>query len=157
VPDRILLPFRLKNEQEEALYKELKKQNARVRFIFPDNKKMKIRLELAVQNASLLLERDESSSPTAELSQLLGLERPAGLIEGLDISNTGGDESVGSLVVFNYGLPVKSEYRKYRLKTVTGPDDFASIREVLSRRLQRLVAEKKRLPDLILSMEEKVN
>jgi len=98
---------------------------------------MKIRLELAVQNASLLLERDESSSPTAELSQLLGLERPAGLIEGLDISNTGGDESVGSLVVFNYGLPVKSEYRKYRLKTVTGPDDFASIREVLSRRLQR--------------------
>jgi excinuclease ABC subunit C len=149
VPDRILLPFRLKNEQAKALYEELKKQNSRVRFIFPDNKKMKIRLELAVQNASLLLERDESSSPTAELSQLLGLERPAGLIEGLDISNTGGDESVGSLVVFNYGLPVKSEYRKYRLKTVTGPDDFASIREVLSRRLQRLVAEKKRLPDLI--------
>jgi excinuclease ABC subunit C len=97
----------------------------------------------------LLLEIDEASSPTAELSRLLGLERPDGLIEGLDISNTGGDESVGSLVVFNQGLPVKSEYRKYRLKTVTGPDDFASIREVLSRRLQRLVAEKKRLPDLI--------
>jgi excinuclease ABC subunit C len=149
VPDRILLPFRLKNEQAKALYEELKKQNSRVRFIFPDNKKMKIRLELAEQNASLLLERNESSSPTAELSQVLGLERPAGLIEGIDISNTGGDESVGSLVVFNHGLPVKSEYRKYRLKTVTGPDDFASIREVLSRRLQRLVAEKKPLPDLI--------
>ncbi|MDD8019763.1 MAG: excinuclease ABC subunit UvrC [Acidobacteriota bacterium] len=149
VPDRILLPFHLKKEQQKAFYEELKKQNARVRFTFPDNKKMKIRLELAEQNASLLLEREESVSPTAELHLVLGLERPAGLIEGIDISNTGGDESVGSLVVFNHGLPVKSEYRKYRLKTVTGPDDFASIREVLSRRLQRLVAEKKPLPDLI--------
>ncbi len=149
VPERILLPFHLPREQETALLEQLKKQKSGVRLLFPDNKKRKIRLELAEQNASLLLEIDEASSPTAELSRLLGLERPAGLIEGLDISNTGGDESVGSLVVFNQGLPVKSEYRKYRLKTVTGPDDFASIREVLSRRLQRLVAEKKRLPDLI--------
>ena len=106
-------------------------------------------LELAEQNASLMLPREEPSSPMAELSQVLGLDRTVRRIEGLDISNTAGDESVGSIVVFEHGLPVKSEYRKYRLKTVSGPDDFASIREVLSRRLERLLEEKRPLPDLI--------
>ncbi|HRD01266.1 MAG TPA: excinuclease ABC subunit UvrC [Candidatus Saccharicenans sp.] len=149
LPDRILLPFRFKKEETEALCYQYKIRNTNVRLLYPDNKRRKFLLELAEQNASLMLPREEPSSPMAELSQVLGLDRTVRRIEGLDISNTAGDESVGSIVVFEHGLPVKSEYRKYRLKTVSGPDDFASIREVLSRRLERLLEEKRPLPDLI--------
>ncbi len=149
LPDKILLPFQLKKEEAEMLCYEFKKRNTPVKLLYPDNKKRKVLLELAVQNASLLLEKEEEASPTAELARVLGLDKPVERIEGIDISNTGGDESVGSLVVFDHGQPNKAEYRKYLIKTVSGPDDFASIHEVLSRRLKRLLAENKPLPDLI--------
>jgi len=149
LPEKILLPFRLKNEEAESLCYAFQKRNINVKLFYPDNKKRKILLELAQQNASLLLEKEEEASPTAELARVLGLDKPVERIEGIDISNTGGDESVGSLVVFDHGQPNKAEYRKYLIKTVSGPDDFASIREVLSRRLKRLIAENKPLPDLI--------
>jgi len=149
LPDKILLPFQLKKEEAEALCYDLKHRNTPVKLLYPDNKKRKVLLELAEQNASLLLEKEEEASPTAELARALGLNGPVERIEGIDISNTGGDESVGSLVVFDHGQPNKAEYRKYLIKTVSGPDDFASIHEVLSRRLKRLIAENKPLPDLI--------
>jgi len=149
LPDKILLPFQLKKEEAEILCYEFKKRNTNVKLLYPDNKKRKVLLELAEQNAFLLLEKEEQASPTVELARALGLDRPVERIEGIDISNTAGDESVGSLVVFDYGQPNKAEYRKYLIKTVSGPDDFASIHEVLSRRLKRLIAENKPLPDLI--------
>jgi len=149
LPDKILLPFHLKKEEAEAFCYELKYRNTPVKLLYPDNKKRKVLLELAEQNASLLLEKEEEASPTAELARALGLNGPVERIEGIDISNTGGDESVGSLVVFDHGQPNKAEYRKYLIKTVSGPDDFASIHEVLSRRLKRRLAENKPLPDLI--------
>ncbi len=149
LPDKILLPFHLKKEEAEAFCYELINRNTPVKLLYPDNKKRKVLLELAEQNASLLLEKEEEASPTAELARALGLNGPVERIEGIDISNTGGDESVGSLVVFDHGQPNKAEYRKYLIKTVSGPDDFASIHEVLSRRLKRRLAENKPLPDLI--------
>jgi len=149
LPDKILLPFQLKKEEAEALCYDLKNRSTPVKLLYPDNKKKKVLLELAEQNASLLLEKEEEASPTAELARVLGLDKPVERIEGIDISNTGGDESVGSLVVFDHGQANKAEYRRYLIKTVSGPDDFASIREVLSRRLKRLIAENKPLPDLI--------
>ncbi|GAF78587.1 unnamed protein product, partial [marine sediment metagenome] len=71
-------------------------------------------------------------------------------IEGFDISNIGGEESVGSLVVFENGRPKKKDYRKYKIKTVAGANDVASLHEVIRRRYRRLLQEKKDTPDLIL-------
>ncbi|MGC8746840.1 MAG: excinuclease ABC subunit UvrC, partial [Candidatus Saccharicenans sp.] len=148
-PANILLPFHLKKDEEEKLRNCFFQPHLNTQLLYPDNKKRKVILELANQNAWLLLEKDETAGPLAEIGKLLGLPSPPRRIEGVDISNTGGQESVGSLVVFVDGQPVKSDYRKYRIKTVHGPDDFASIREVLSRRLQRLLQENQPLPDLI--------
>ena len=91
-----------------------------------------------------------------ELARLLGLPRPPDYIEAFDISNYAGQTMVGGMVVFENGRPLKSAYKKFNIKTVTGPDDYASMREMLSRRLARYPEEKEsgagfgRLPDLIL-------
>jgi len=149
VPDNILLPISLNPEEKAQLCDYLKNRNTRCQLHFPTSQKKQWLLELANQNARLMLEKLEDRSPLAELRQVLKLKKWPQRIEGFDISNTAGQEAVGSLVVFLHGYPDKSEYRKYRIKTVRGPDDFASIREVLLRRLRRLLEEKKPLPDLI--------
>jgi excinuclease ABC subunit C len=149
VPDNILLPISLNPEEKAQLCDYLKNRNTRCQLLFPTSQKKQWLLELANQNARLMLEKLEDHSPLAELRQVLKLKKWPQRIEGFDISNTAGQEAVGSLVVFLHGYPDKSEYRKYRIKTVRGPDDFASIREVLLRRLRRLLEEKKPLPDLI--------
>lgn len=148
-PKKILLPFKLSEEGKAKLGSHFKARQPQVRFLYPDSKKRKILLELASQNAALLLEKERPSEPLAELQDHLGLASPPRHIEGFDISNTGGTESVGSLVVFLDGQPAKSEYRKYLIKTVSGPNDYASLKEVLERRLKRLLAENRALPDLI--------
>lgn len=85
-----------------------------------------------------------------ELGRVLGLPAPPRTIEGVDIAHVQGGESVGSLVNFVDGIPFKSGYRKYRIKTVEGIDDFAMIREVVSRRFRRLDEEGKVFPDILL-------
>ena len=70
------------------------------------------------------------------LRKVLGLEKTPRTIEGIDIAHLGGDDMVASLVAFIDGLPFKPGYRRYRIKTVQGIDDFASIREVVSRRFR---------------------
>ncbi|MFC2165891.1 excinuclease ABC subunit UvrC, partial [Acidobacteriota bacterium] len=86
-----------------------------------------------------------------DLKNALGLKSLPHRIEGFDISNTGGEESVGSLVVFEGGVPLNSEYKKYKIKTVTGPDDVASLGEVIRRRYSSLITQGKEFfPDLIL-------
>lgn len=75
------------------------------------------------------------------LREKLGLEEPPERIETYDISNISGVESVGSMVVFEEGLPKKTDYRRFRIKDVEGPDDYASLREVLSRRFKRGLKE----------------
>jgi len=80
----------------------------------------------------------------------LRMEVPPRRIECFDISNTQGSDSVASMVVFVDGKPRKSEYRKFKIKTVSGPDDFASMQEVLGRRYGRLLEEGSPFPDLIM-------
>jgi excinuclease ABC subunit C len=84
------------------------------------------------------------------LQRDLRLTAPPRRIECFDISNIQGSDAVASMVVFVDAKPKKSEYRKFRIRTVSGPDDFASMREVVERRYSRLVEEQGSLPDLIM-------
>lgn len=86
----------------------------------------------------------------AGLEKVLGLPRTPRVIEGVDIAHLAGNETVASLVQFIDGLPFKPGYKRYRIKTVTGIDDFKSIHEVVSRRFARLVREGAPLPDIFL-------
>jgi excinuclease ABC subunit C len=84
------------------------------------------------------------------LRKILGLSKTPRSIEGVDIAHLGGNETVASLVRFIDGLPFKPGYRRYRIQTVHGVDDFASIREVVSRRFRRLKEEEEVFPDILL-------
>jgi excinuclease ABC subunit C len=86
----------------------------------------------------------------AELGEKLGLKKKPRRIEGFDISNLGTDSPVASMVSFLDAKPDKSEYRKFHIKHTKGQNDFAMIRETVGRRYQRLLNEKKPLPDLVL-------
>ena len=99
-------------------------------------------VELAEQNAALILSKDKEKmkreegrtiGAVKEIAALLGMEQIVRM-EAFDISNISGFENVGSMVVFEKGKAKKSDYRKFRIKTVSGPDDYACMREVLSRR-----------------------
>ena len=124
------------------------KRGAKVNIIVP-KRGMKERLvKLAKKNAELILstdreklkkENDRTIGAASELAALIGIDS-AKRIESYDISNISGFESVGSMVVFENGRPKKSDYRKFRIKSVTGPNDYASMEEVLTRRFERLVS-----------------
>jgi excinuclease ABC subunit C len=114
-------------------------------------------LELVVRNARLAFDlewrhpRKQSQEILRALRDLLDLEVEPRRIECFDISNIQGSDIVASMVSFLDGLPHKADYRKFRVKGVSGaPDDFASMREVVGRRYKRLLEEGKDLPDLVL-------
>ena len=96
------------------------------------------------------------ASALDELGRLLGMEQPPLYIESYDISNLAGGENVAGMIVFENGRPLKSAYRKFKIKTVEGQDDYGSMREVIQRRLNEYFENKDsgegfgRLPDLIL-------
>lgn len=115
-------------------------------------------LSLVEENARLLLntkaagQRRETEGVLA-LQEVLGLPVAPGRIECYDVSNLQGSNAVGSMVVFRHGRAVKGEYRRFQIRGVSGPDDYASLREVLGRRFRRLQAGDPRFaaaPDLIL-------
>ena len=123
------------------------------------------RENLEKRNARALRHAERTTGAAAALGEAVGLARPPRRIEAYDISNTQGTLSVASMVVFIDGVPAKNEYRHYRIKTVVGPNDFASMEEVLGRRFRRGLAEREKalaagggppssgfgdLPDLIL-------
>ena len=103
----------------------------------------------AIQVESLS-SRLASSRGVTELQAALGLSRPPHHVEAFDISHFSGKETVASMVCFQGGDPRKDHYRKFRIKTVSGIDDFESMREVVGRRYRRLAAEGGPLPDLVL-------
>ena len=118
-------------------------------------------LTLAGKNASMILEREKDRISKEEAHTIGAVRELAGLlglpdvsrIEAYDISNTSGFESVGSMVVFTDGKARKNDYRRFRLKTVTGPDDYASMHEVLTRRFREAIDGNEAfsaLPDLVL-------
>lgn len=98
----------------------------------------------------------KEASALDELGRLLGLETPPVRIEAYDISNLAGGENVAAMVVFENGHPVKADYRKFKIKTVTGQDDYGSMREVIFRRMKEYEKTQgtnesfARLPDCIL-------
>lgn len=94
--------------------------------------------------------RQDRARAMTELQQALSLPQPPLRIEAFDISHFQGLEPVASLVVFERGQPQKSDYRRFKIKTVIGIDDFASLAEVVKRRYQRVLNEGQKLPDLIL-------
>jgi excinuclease ABC subunit C len=149
-PDKILLPFPPSSQKkwEQEINQRAKKN---IQLLVPQKGKNRKLVDLAGRNAEIVLRKKvEEQSPLKEAERVLGLKTYPHHIEGFDISNIGGQESVGSLVVFEEGIPRKQDYRKYKIKTVKGPDDVASIREVLRRRYSRLIQDEQILPDLVL-------
>jgi excinuclease ABC subunit C len=104
---------------------------------------------IALQN-HLLARGNRQQLILEELQRVLGLSALPNRIEGYDISNTQGTEQVGSMVVWENGGMKKDDYKRFRIRTVAGADDFASLREVLERRFARALEEGTPLPDLVL-------
>ncbi|OSX98260.1 hypothetical protein BTJ45_05153 [Bacillus mycoides] len=124
----------------------------------PKRGKKKDLVELANKNAKIaleekfyLIERDEERTVKAidNLGKQLGIETPY-RIEAFDNSNIQGTNPVSAMIAFIDGKPAKKEYRKYKIKTVQGPDDYESMREVVRRRYTRALKENLPLPDLII-------
>ena len=87
------------------------------------------------------LEKENIENILKELAELLDLEEIPKRIECFDISNIQGVESVGSMVVFEEGKPKRNDYRRFKIRTVKGPDDYASIEEIITRRFKRGLKE----------------
>ena len=85
-----------------------------------------------------------------ELRKLLGSSRMIDTIEAFDVSNIMGEEAVGSMVCFYKGRPRKSHYRKFKISTIPGPDDYAMMREIVGRRYSRISGNKDNVPDLVV-------
>ncbi|MDY3118561.1 MAG: excinuclease ABC subunit UvrC [Peptoniphilus sp.] len=99
-------------------------------------------IDMLDKHSDQMRSKQKSVETTLEaLQKQLAIDRPLTRIEAYDISNISGVESVGSMVVFEDGLPKKTDYRRFRIKDVQGPDDYASLREVLSRRFKRGLKE----------------
>ncbi len=123
------------------------KRGRRVRITVPQRGEKKALIGLAYDNARLFLEQEElrskqrdPSGALRELAAYLGLAEPPCRIEGYDISHLHGEGAVAAMVVFQNGVPLPPEYRRFRLRTVETADDCASLREALVRRLARLKA-----------------
>ena len=155
IPKKVILQNEI---EEKGLIRDYleKKDKHKVRFVIPKRgDKLKL-IKLAERNATLALSQRYSVSQQmkeealGELQRTLGLRELPFRIEAFDISNISGTLAAGSLVVFKGGEPEKNEYRKFRVKRARGINDYAMMAEVVERRLQRLLKERKIMPDLIL-------
>ena len=172
IPKEIMLQKAI--EESEIIARWLSEKRGQKVYIRVPRKGMKEKLvDLAQKNARLVLNQDKERlrreegrtiGAMKEIAHILGLPGIS-RVEAFDISNTNGFESVGSMIVYEKGRPCRSDYRKFKLRTVTGPDDYASMHEVLTRRFvhgmeeRRERAEKNledaygsftRFPDLIM-------
>lgn len=172
IPAQIMLPCEL--EEKDIIEKWLSgMRGGACKLINPKIGAKEKLVELAENNARLVLRQDKeriineekkTKGALEEIRTLLGMES-LNRMEAFDISNTNGFQNVGSMVVFEGGKPVKGDYRKFRIKSVDGPDDYSCMHEVLSRRFLHGFEERKvlsgkdldneygsfsRFPDLIL-------
>ncbi len=165
IPKELLLSEEI--EERELLENYLSERSGRkVKILVPKKGEKERLVELAEKNASMVLQKDaekiaaeekKTRRAADEIAELLGLSE-LGRTESFDISNTAGFASVASMVVFENGRPNKAEYRKFRIKTVQGSDDYAGMREVLTRRFSHGLKELEegteekfsKFPDLIL-------
>lgn len=161
IDDREVIEEWLSRRKGQRVYLRVPKRGAKEKLV-----------ELAEKNAMIVLTQDREKikreegrtiGAVKELADLLSLPREQlHRLEAYDISNTNGFESVGSMVVYEKGRPSRSDYRKFKLRTVAGPDDYASMHEVLTRRFEHGLKERRereledeygsftRFPDLIL-------
>ncbi|MFT8318566.1 MAG: excinuclease ABC subunit UvrC [Sporolactobacillus sp.] len=149
-PKQVLIP--------DQADQELVEQMLDTTILQPQRGRKKDLVQMATKNAQIaikekfaLIERDEKRTVGAveQLGEALDMPAPH-RIETFDNSNIQGADPVSAMVVFEDGRPKKSDYRKYRVKTVVGPDDYATMKEVVRRRYGRLLKENAPLPDLIL-------
>lgn len=155
IPREIVLPAALPDAAVVTAWLEKLKQG-RVDITVPQRGAKRDLVSMAAENAALVLReqaeqeenrRRRTSGAVEELQRYLGLAAPPRRMECFDISHIQGAETVASLVVFEDGAAKKDAYRRYRLRTIAGPDDFASMREVVGRRYQEQDAPP---PDLIV-------
>ena len=166
IPAELMLPEEIEDQDiiEEWL---TARRERRVHLRIPKKGTKEKLVELAQKNAQMVLKNDRERlkreegrtiGAVKELEQILGLK---GIIrmEAYDISNTNGFDSVGSMVVYEHGKPKRNDYRKFKIKTVQGPDDYASMNEVLTRRFGHGLREQQEesetggfqiFPDLIM-------
>lgn len=154
IPREIMLQKKI--EDMEILEQWLTEKRGRKVIIKVPQKGMKEKLvELAKKNALLVLSQDKERikreegrtiGAVKEIEKLLGLSN-LNRMEAFDISNINGFETVGSMIVYEKGKPKRSDYRKFKLRTITGPDDYGSMHEVLTRRFVHGIDEKKQLSE----------
>ena len=152
IPKEIMIPESI--EDIEIIENWLsERKGAKVRIIIPERGQKSKLMKLAEENASIVLSKDKERlkreegrtiGAVKEIGSLLGLMNVSRM-EAYDISNISGFANVGSMVVYEKGKPKRSDYRKFKIKSVTGPDDYACMHEVLSRRLMHGLEEKRDL------------
>lgn len=155
MPPRILVQRR--PDDQESIQEWLSaKRRARVQIHVPVRGEKRKLMQMVADNATQALEQlnirrihedTSSSAAMTELQEALSLSNLPQRIECYDISNIQGTNSVGSMVVFENGRPLTSHYRRFKIKTIEGIDDYAMMREVLTRRFKRLSETKKQVPD----------
>lgn len=160
IPREIMLPE--EPDEREVLEDWLAGKRGGKVYIRVPQKGMKEKLvELAQKNAELVLTQDREKikreegrtiGALKEIEKLLGMENLQ-RVEAFDISNTNGFETVGSMIVYEKGRPKRSDYRKFKLKTITGPDDYASMHEVLTRRFTHGMREMEEMSERELPQE----
>ena len=152
-PKEIILPMG-QNFNKNLLKSYFEKQySQRIEIVIPMKGRKKDLISMAEKNSRLYIVQKAHFDSTMILKNLtvsLNLPRIPLTIEAFDISNLGGAYAVAGMVHYKNGLPVKSNYRRYKIKTVDGQNDFAMLIEAVTRRLTRLYNEKKPFPDLLL-------
>lgn len=159
IPDEVYISEEMEDSEPlaEYLWEQHKKK---VPIRVPKIGEKKHLINMAISNAKLNLgqrklekqkfEKERIPQSVKDLKEYLHLQRLPRRIECFDNSNTQGSDPVASMVCFVDSQPRKSEYKRFKIKTVTGPDDFASMKEIVKRRYKRVKEEKRQPPDLIL-------
>jgi len=160
IPKEIILQYPI--EDLELIEKWLSGRRGQRAYVRIPRKGTKEKLvELAAQNAKLILSQDREKLKREEGRTIGAVKEIAGLLglkdvyrmEAYDISNISGFANVGSMVVYEKGKPKRSDYRKFRIKSVSGPDDYACMREVLARRFRHGMEERLELEEKNLDQE----
>ncbi|MBT7902731.1 excinuclease ABC subunit C [Candidatus Woesearchaeota archaeon] len=145
IPKEIIVPKKISESTQKYLEKVRK---TKIKITVPEKGEKKTLLKIIIKN----IESKQFAGETnlLELKKALRMPEPPKIIECFDISHLSGTSTVASMVQFKDGTPNKSEYRKFKIRTVSGIDDFSSIAEVIKRRYTRLLKEKKSFPNLIV-------
>lgn len=155
IPGLIILPLGIKESALVSQWLSQKNSGKKTDLVFPKRGELKSFVEIANKNAKALYGKSEAEGIRKEkyieeLKVILKLDKAPKVIEAFDVSTILGNYSVGSLVQFVNGAPNRKEYRRFKIKTVSGQDDFSMIGEIVRRRYKRLSESVKAFPDLIL-------